>query len=234
MELYDFIENKLVEYGPEISKIESERKMSPISVSLLGNKYTPDTIYPEILEKIKDELLELECFKYTKKINIIKLPNYQIDLDTGEPISKEIGYLGEKRNIKTETTCTIFLGEDNIEGLYFPEVVDIYTIAKNPMKAYNAESVKNVPGVWIHPAYYDNAFNPTRKIEVVFNPKIMQDNFMMNNEEIKESLIKRFTDAVNSGLEVNIPEAKNILLRVSSRSVMQQETLLEIEKDSIK
>jgi len=235
MELYNFLEDKLSQItriAPVIQKSERTFKIPTKGVvkNIGGEEEELRTLMPDMLKTMIDELLELDCFKNTKKINIVSLPTFLIDKESGDPLDlvNSDDYLGGET--MAAVVVSMMMNEETYDDIEFAEVVDIYTIGKNPYDVYDTKASEGKPGVWVYPTLTTkNNFNPYRKIEVIWSPEQMQDLAALSSAvegesvDLKQVLVNRFKKALDDGLKINIPVKPQVFIRLSSRSIIRKE-----------
>jgi len=143
------------------------------------------------------------------------------------------------------------------ESISFAEVVELHSIVLSP-KIYDVESIKNKTGVWIYPTVLDSNCKIKRKISIVFSPEQMQDleiGFDENNpisdrqlqsiasiekylqecsvkkEEIIQQTLNRVEQVLRGSITAtNIPAFAEVMVRVSSSSLLSKQSNTTISK----
>jgi hypothetical protein len=209
------IENRLIKYLESI-----EVGVDGMNMATLG----PEELKNEMIQKF---LLSFDEFKNVKKINALEAPSYLVDTKTGAPIEKDESNLGDKNKVKSYAVPSFIYNPNRDLYFEFNEEIDLYSISLSP-KIYNPEELTSFNlgvGTWVMPTMYDPAnFTPLREIKVVFSPEAIQDILGLKNKEdgdkeVKKRLLKSFEDAIDNGLVENVPYSRNIMFRMSERSI---------------
>lgn len=204
-------ENKLVKYLESI-------EIDSMSIATLG----PEELQNEMIKKF---LLCFDEFKNVKKINALKLPTYLGDVNTGAPIDQDEGNLGDKSKTKSYIVPSFVYNPNRDSNVEFNEEIDLYSISLSP-KVYDPRELDSFSlgiGTWVMPTmYHPSDFTPLNEIKVVFSPEGIQDILDLKEggeKEIKKRLMKSFENAIDNGLVANVPYSRNILFRMSERSI---------------
>jgi hypothetical protein len=238
MELYEFIKEKIEEHHDDVVEHFSQYTAFDVNGGLQSSPHIPEgTMPPNVIEKIKDELLKRPEFKGVKKINVLESPVYFADIHTGDPLTKF--QLEERKDAKgniedakhIHTPSLLIKGDSahtrDIDDLYwhpldenhetfFSEEVDIYMISLTP-KMYDPEVLNKHSrrsGVWLKPKMYNpDTFVPHRRIEIVWNDEDVEDRIrlgQLNEDEYLEEVLNQVRDLWNSRkqIETNVPGAE--------------------------
>jgi hypothetical protein len=176
-------------------------------------------------EIVQKKLLSCDEFKNVKKINIISMPCYHGDLETGQPIEFCDDNLGDKSKAKVFHTVSRNYDPQKHSSDIFNEEIDLYCISLSP-RIYDPTKItaENLGiGVWVMPTlYHRNSFEPYKEIRVVFSPETIQDLMSVNKEDlveiVKTRILKSVEKAIDEGLKENVPFERTILFRASERS----------------
>lgn len=207
------IENRLIKYLESI-------EVDGLNMATLG----PEELKNEMIQKF---LLSFDEFKDVKKINALEAPSYLVDTKTGAPTEKDESNLGDKNKVKPYQVQSYIYNPNRDFNIEFNEEIDLYSISLTS-KIYNPEELTSFNlgiGTWVMPVLYNPLdFTPLREIKVVFSPEAIQDILGLKNKEdgdkeVKKRLLKSFEDAIDNGLVENVPYSRNIMFRISERSI---------------
>jgi hypothetical protein len=169
-----------------------------------------------------NKLKTFEEFKNVKKINVIPMPSYYGDKDTGQPINSIENYLGGNGKVFQVPTYMYRPSEPKFE---FNEEIDLYSLALSP-KTYDNTNLDC--GVWKYPLQYDpEKFSPINKIEIKYSLEEIKDAKNLSDEEaIKEAkrIILEQVSLLIDQKESNLPHSRGILIRCSERSMNKIKT----------
>lgn len=169
------------------------------------------TLYPEWIEENVDNLLVLEEFRFTKKINVLKLPAYLAPEGDKTLTPIEI----ESPEQKTKSVMVMsYIINNQMETHYFPEIVNLYVIASFPKVYDNSqveEIIKQNNKVHVLPPVVDVInFNTKHEIRFSWNPgEPLLDS---TPEEWRKEVLKQVESALDN-YETTFPYTKNYMIR---------------------
>lgn len=214
--------NTLINENPEISEQSAKLNGNILEAlhlfgGMVGNNHQNIlTIYPEILLKIKDRLLEAEEFKNVKTINIVSGSIYMAS-QNDEPIINDKTYLGGPT--KLIGTNTYRLDSYSNEPTEFNEIIDIHSIRIGP-KPFDMSKLKDLgPGVWILPDSFNAEYGVNKRVYVeVSLDQLAANTKIKDNNQIMDRMLEAFKDALYKNT-VNVPVENYIDIALSPRSI---------------
>jgi len=233
--LIEFLDKVFAEKRERISREEKESIVENIksgvtsenSIEELRRDINKTTLTKDWIEKNITNLLALEEFRFTKKINVIPLPAYltKVSDETLSPCNEE-----SKENTKPVTSVTYILNAFS-DTHYFPKVVNLYSISASP-KIYDTEKVqeilKETNKVHVLPPVLDGiSFVPKHQVRFSWNPEEVQDMLATSPKEVYEKWKSDILSEVESAIDdykPNFPYKKNYMIRGTN---LQRKSLVE-------
>lgn len=171
------------------------------------------------LRGYEKNLFECDEFKNVVRINYIDFPTYQVDKQSGEPISINREFLGG--DVVANTVSTFQIEQD--KEINFSRFIDIYNISL--FKKFNPLEENKKPGIWVYPTEFDSTdFSSINQIRVIWDPEKLKDalQFMEKPETSKERLLRLFESSLDN-MVPNISCDYFINIRCSERSIISPE-----------
>jgi hypothetical protein len=192
---------------------------------------THDGLDNEMLFRVKDLLFTLDEFKDVEEINILTLPSF-LDNGNDEP-NPFFTHKGFKSGIKLDhklpddngrpqSTPTINFDPEKHK---FGKKVDLYSIQLGP-KVFDPSKLKSYnlgEGIWHLPTMYDPiTFTPLKEIKIIWNVERIQDGeITLENLAVEKILDDVRSILTGPPIETNVEFEQPILIRCSSRSILQ-------------
>lgn len=175
----------------------------------------------EQLDLIKNSLLLCDEFSNVKEINLLPYPNFEIN-QHGIPVDKD--FIGL---VKSDQVQNYKFDND----LKFNEKIDIFSIIISP-PLYDKDIIDSLPegihSLPINQNDYISAFSPLKEIRIKYSPESLQDLISLDNdnlnfdEKIDKIFLNKIKELIKSG-EVSIPCRRDLIFRLSSRSIKRTE-----------
>jgi len=224
--LVEFLDRTFVDRVENVSRKEREEAIEALkkgdnnveAYKIIRGDIDKTTLTVDWLKENKDNLLNLEEFRFTKTINVIEMPAY-LSLEGDKTLSPATGTLSATQKTKAVTVLSYVINSQ-METHYFPEVVNLYAIIASP-KIYDKnqveEMLKEKGKVHVLPPELDNHFLvPKHEIRFSWNPEELQDQLATSPREVyedwKANILKEVENAIEN-YESTFPYTKNYMIR---------------------
>jgi len=223
--LIEFLDRTFEERVERITREELENKIKElksgqkdsaiITMDILKSDVDKTTLNSKWIEDNVDNLLALEEFRFTKKINVLKAPAYLSRED-----DRTLSPIGEEKAQTKAVTVLSYIINNQMDTHYFPEVVNLYAISSSP-KVYDKEQVEEIlkQRNKVHvlpPTIDDSMFLPTHEIRFLWNPEEIQDMLATHSKEVyndwKADILSKIESAIDN-YQTTFPYRHNYLIR---------------------